>query len=98
MEFLKPVENGFTVYSKSGCKNCIKIKHFLSSQNISFTIVECDDYIIEKKEDFIFFINNLTNNKYRQFPVIFNNGIFIGEYSETINYCNKLMIDFNENF
>lgn len=97
MEFLKPHDDVFTVYSKSGCKNCIKVKQFLSSQQISFKTIECDDYIIENKDNFIFFMNVITNNKYKQFPVVFNNGNFIGEYSETVDYCNKI-IDFNENF
>jgi len=97
MNIEKPQEKGFTIYCKSACKNCVKVKTFLSEKNILFNAIDCDDYIIEDKEQFIVYIQAITNNKYKQFPIVFNDGIFIGEYLETLEYCNK-MIDFNEEF
>ena len=35
--FEKPNTNGFTVYSKSGCPNCVKIKKFLGEKKLNFT-------------------------------------------------------------
>ena len=36
MEFNKPVEKGFTIYSKSGCPNCLKAKAYLKQKNLIF--------------------------------------------------------------
>jgi glutaredoxin len=90
MEFKKPGKD-FTVYSKSACKNCLKVKTFLSYNEKTFTIIDCDDYIIEDRNKFIIFLQEITENKFNQFPVVFYDGIYIGEYNETIQYCNEMM-------
>ena len=57
-DFEKPNTNGFTIYSKSGCPNCVKIKKLLLEKTVNFKLVDCDEYIIENKERFLLFINN----------------------------------------
>jgi len=49
MEFEKPLNSGFTIYSKSGCPNCVKAKTLLKSKHLLFKIVNCDEYILEDK-------------------------------------------------
>lgn len=86
----KPSESGFTIYTKSGCINCSKVKRMLEDNCIKYEIIDCDDYIIEDKESFLFFMKTLTNVEIKTFPLVFNNGVFIGSYIETKNYIEKV--------
>ena len=63
MNFEKLFTKGFTVYSKSGCNNCTKVKTLLKDKNLIFNIVECDDYLIEDKENFLLFIKELSDSE-----------------------------------
>jgi glutaredoxin len=90
MELEKPKQNHFTIYSKSGCKNCVKVKNFLSSKQLSVHIIDCDDYLIESKIEFLAFIKEYTKQDVKQFPIVFSNNTFIGGYDETVSYINKL--------
>jgi glutaredoxin len=47
------------------------------------TIVDCDSYLAENKEEFLQYIQQITNTNYRTFPMVFLNGTFIGGYTET---------------
>ena len=38
MDFINPYNNGFTIYSKSGCNYCLKIKTLLKETNLLFAI------------------------------------------------------------
>ena len=60
MNFEEPLETGFTIYSKSGCKNCTKVKKILDEKGAINTKICCDDYLIEDKAKFICFILNKT--------------------------------------
>ena len=35
MSFTEPSKEGFTIYTKSGCPNCTKVKHLFKEKNIS---------------------------------------------------------------
>ena len=80
MEYEAPSDKGYTIYSKSGCPNCTKAKKLVASEK--YNIVDCDDYIIEDKEDFLYFMSTLIGKEYRVFPMIFKDGKFIGGYAE----------------
>ena len=97
IDFEKPNTHGFTVYSKSGCPNCVKIKKLLDEKKMNFKIVDCDEYIIEDKERFLLFINSLAEKNVKLFPMIFHDGKFIGSYNETIEFINKMSVSFEEN-
>lgn len=98
MEFEKPSDSGFTVYSKSGCPSCSSVKKLLKDKNLLFNVVDCDDYIIEDRENFLLFVKDLTQKDIKQFPIIFHESDFIGGYNETKEYINKLIISFEDNF
>jgi len=91
MDFVKPNENGFTVYTKTGCSYCIKAKILLSNYRHSSTttIIECDEYIDSSRNDFLEFIKIQTGIEYKTFPIIFHNGKFIGGYTELKIYIDK---------
>jgi glutaredoxin len=99
MEFIEPSILGFTVYSKSGCPNCLKIKSLLKEKNLLFVVVDCDEYILEEKEAFLLFIKNLTCAKNEDrflFPIVFYDKQFIGGYKETCEYIDKLLLSFED--
>ena len=97
IDFEKPNANGFTIYSKSGCPNCVKIKKLLLEKTLNFTLVDCDEYIIEDKARFLLFINALAEKDVKLFPMIFHDGKFIGSYHETTDFINKMGVSFEEN-
>ena len=97
-QFTKPSESCFTIYSKSGCFNCAKVKDFLQENNIPFTIIDCDEYLLENKAEFLNFIMNLTSREWRTFPIVFNNSQFIGGFIDIKLYLDKTTFDFEEDF
>lgn len=96
MEFIEPRQNEFTIYSKSGCPNCIKVKKHLANNLLNFTVVSCDDYILENKAAFLYFIKELTGVECTVFPMVFAGSKFIGGYRETVSYLDKIL-DFENN-
>jgi glutaredoxin len=97
MEFEKPLDKGFTVYSKSGCPNCSNVKKLLKDKHLLFNIVDCDDYIIENKDFFLIFIKEQAKREIKQFPIIFHDGTLVGGYNETKEFINKLLLSFEDN-
>lgn len=88
--FESPSKEGYTIYSKSGCPNCTKVKKLLETNHITATqIIDCDDYLIESKEEFLQFIYDIIGKEYRTFPMVFYNGTFIGGYTETNVFLQK---------
>ena len=89
-QYIKPLITGYTIYSKSGCINCIKIKKYLCEYGAELLMVNCDEYLIENKEHFLNFIKCLTETDIKIFPIIFFNDEFIGGYNETVLHYTKL--------
>jgi len=101
MEFPKPLEDKITVYSKSGCVNCVNVKNTLKHKDIPFIIIDCDEFILEDKSGFLLFIQNLAGKEYKTFPMVFSHNTFIGGFTDTEEYftkLNKLNLDFNSDF
>lgn len=98
MEFIKPSLLGFTIYSKSGCHNCTKVKKLLNEKNLFFVVVDCDDYLVEDKNFFLSFIKSTVGKEHTTFPMVFYDNIFVGGFDETTEYVNKLMLSFEELF
>jgi glutaredoxin len=94
MEFELPTKSGFTIYSKSGCPNCSKVKSFLKDNNYDFNIIDCDEYLIEAKDEFLDFIKNLAQKECRVFPMIFFNSNFVGGFNETKELVDKISVTF----
>jgi len=91
-EFTNPSETCYTIYSKSGCPNCTKVKELLQIRNIPFVIINCDDYLLDNKPAFLEFIMNLTSWEWKTFPIVFdNNSQFIGGFIDTKVYLEKLL-------
>ena len=89
MDYILPNSQGYTIYSKSGCPFCTKVKRLLEKEAPSPLLVDCDDYLVENKDAFLVFIKEMAGKEYKTFPMIFHNGDFIGGFTETKEYCEK---------
>ena len=98
MEIEKPSKSGFTIYSKSGCPNCIKAKTLLKSKHLLFNVVDCDECLIEDKDTFLTCIKELANQEVKTFPIIFYDQKFIGGYNEINHFVEELLLTFEANF
>lgn len=94
--FYAPLETGFTIYSKSGCSNCTKVKKLLLDKQIFFLDISCDEFLIEDKEGFLIFIKEKANKEWKTFPMVFNDGKFIGGFDEVKLHFDKCLC-FNDN-
>lgn len=95
--FLEPVPNKFTVYSKSGCPNCVKSKALLKEKGLQYEEVNCDEYILECKAEFLQFIEKKALTPWKSFPIIFDDTRFVGGFIDLKSYLDK-KIDFTEDF
>lgn len=95
--FEKPSEaTQYTVYSKSGCPNCKKVKELLKTKNLLFTVIDCDEYLIETKPEFLQFIQDLTSQEWKTFPIVFNkDSRLIGGFIDTKLYLEQ-QLDFTD--
>jgi glutaredoxin len=98
MDFFEPLKTGFTIYSKSGCSNCTKVKKLLLDKQSFSLDISCDEYLIEDKEGFLLFIKERANKEYRIFPMVFKDGKFIGGFTETKLHFDKLECFCNDDF
>ena len=58
MNFTQPDFNNYTIYSKSGCYYCTKVKELLQNENPTPIIINCDEYLIENIQTAYEFVNN----------------------------------------
>ena len=104
MDFAEPISDGkYTIYSKSGCPNCNRVKDLLKQKSLLFEQHNCDEYLLEAKEQFLTFIAGLAGKEWRTFPMVFGpSGNFIGGYTETKDLLEKRdvenQLEFTENF
>jgi glutaredoxin len=95
----EPLANEFTVYSKSGCPNCTKVKHLLKEKNLTFSVIDCDEYLLEDKTAFLQWMENLIGKEYKLFPMVFDNKKFIGGFNEVNKYVETILVfDVNSDF
>jgi glutaredoxin len=97
-QFERPSKKGFTIYSKSGCPNCSKVKKLLKEKNLLFNVIDCDDYILGEKQPFLNFIKNISNKEISIFPIIFYESKLVGGFNETSEFIEKLLLSFDDNF
>lgn len=100
MEYINPNKNGFTVYSKSGCPNCVTVKKLIKEKNFLLSSeICCDEYILEDKEGFLKFIENIAgNSSHKTFPIVFHEGKFVGGLNETKVLIFRLLLLFEDYF
>jgi len=92
MNFEKPCATGYTIYSKSGCILCSKVKDLLNMHSQPFTVIDSDEYLIEDKEGFVAFMESCAGKSTGGFPKVFANGVYIGSHRETKQHIDKTLI------
>ena len=97
MEIPEPQKEEFTVYSKSGCINCVKVKTLLKDKNLNFIVIDCDEFVLEDKDAFLKFMYKLAGQEYKTFPMVFDEKYFVGGFTETIKHVEKIL-DFDLTF
>jgi len=95
MDFVLPLDKGFSIYSKPNCINCIKVKKLLKDNKEEFKEIMCDEYLLESKEEFLEFIKKRIKKECKIFPIVFFNGEFIGGYDETLLNIQKMLLSFD---
>jgi len=66
------------IFTTEGCSSCTKAKNLLESYHIKYSTQRVDSYNDKK----IYELIDPYTKKYKFFPVIFNNGKFIGGYTD----------------
>jgi glutaredoxin len=98
-EFEKPSNDFFSVYSKTNCSNCTKIKNVLKSCKLEYNEINSDEYLNHHRQDFLNFISDLAEKPIKQFPIIFYKGQYIGGYKETeIFILKNFALEDDDNF
>lgn len=78
-----PSKTTFTVYTKSGCGHCERVKAVLPADTI---YVSCDDVIANDRDAFLERMEEWSQKKHRTFPFVFHKGTFIGGREDTEQY------------
>lgn len=97
MNFEEPIANQYTIYSKSGCPYCIKSKTLLKENNLNYNVINCDEYLLECKQEFLAFIEQIVNTKITTFPIIFYDKQLVGGFKELQTFI-KTILDFDSEF
>lgn len=98
MNFPSPNKGIFTIYTKTKCEYCTKSKILLEDNDIEYLAINCDEYLMNSREEFLGFIKKTVGKDWKTFPIIFDdNGVFIGGFIETQQYLEK-KLDFSEDF
>lgn len=91
IDFVSPMNSDkFTIYSKSGCPNCTKVKEIINREGYSYEVVDCDEWLIENKKEFLEFLSKLANKEIKMFPIVFDGKNYIGDYFDTKKYIEEL--------
>ena len=88
--FIEPVAKGYTIYTKPGCPYCVRVKNLLETQGVlNITLVQCEEYLLEARDEFLTFIAARAGKEYKTFPMVFEDGKFIGGFMDTKTHLDK---------
>ena len=79
---IQPTSEGFTVYTKTGCKYCSMVKELLQEEAVTYIL--CDEYLAVDREVFLAFIESKGGKDHKTFPMVFFDGKFVGGFTETL--------------
>ena len=85
MSFVKP-KDGYSIYTKSNCKYCRNVKKLIPNAHV----ISTDEYLASNRKNFLAFVDELSGKTPRTFPMVFLNKRYIGGYTETKEYIDKL--------
>ena len=73
---------GFTIFTKTICPFCDKVKELLKDQPL-VSIVVCDEYLVTERDAFLSYIKAAAGREYKTFPMVFYDGDFVGGFTDT---------------
>lgn len=82
-------KDGITVYTKSNCFFCTKMKELFPNAHY----INCDTYL-EDTDEFLDFIDTLTDKSPTKFPMVFKDKVYVGGFKEAENMVLNLTTDF----
>ena len=79
---------------KVDVKTVQKLNFFSKNNNINFLEVNCDDYILDDRDDFLNFIYNKIGKTLENplFPFVFFNKHYFASMINIENFCNNELI------
>lgn len=83
MDYLKPMDGLYTIYTRSGCSYCKMVMELLKHEDPKVDEICCDEYIAYSKPRFFQFIKQLIGKEHNTFPIVFLDGEYVGGYIET---------------
>ena len=83
MDYLKPMDGLYTIYTRSGCSYCKMVMELLKHEDPKVDEICCDEYIAYSKPRFLQFIKQLIGKEHNTFPIVFLDGEYVGGYTET---------------
>lgn len=78
-----PSPDVYTVYTKSGCGHCRRVKDSLPESTI---YINCDEILARDRDAFLQRMDQWSQTKQRTFPFVFHKGSFIGGREDTERY------------
>ena len=75
-----------------------KVKKFIKDKHFFVNEINCDEYLLENKEGFLTFIEELAGKSHKTFPMVFYRGKFIGGLTDTMDAIDKILLLFDEIF
>lgn len=85
---------GWFMFTKSKCSFCTKAKAMLPEAKT----VNCDTYIAKNRAGFLQYVDSVSGQRPRTFPMIFFDGRFMGGYTSTKRYVDNMQDFHFENF
>jgi glutaredoxin len=73
---------GFTIFTKTMCPFCDKVKELLKDQPL-VSVVVCDEYLATERDVFLSYIKEAAGREYKTFPMVFHDGDFVGGFTDT---------------
>lgn len=88
MNLPEPVPHTITVYTKSNCSNCDKLKAYLIKNSFIYQTIDCDPYLEdeEMKNCFLTQMHYYSGKKIKSFPMVFYDCRYIGGYYDLLEY------------
>jgi glutaredoxin len=72
----------YTVYTKSECSYCDKIKTLMNECNENVNYILCDEWLTTKRILFLNIMRVKTQKDEITFPIVFFEGNYVGGYNE----------------
>ena len=72
----------YTVYTKSNCSYCDKIKQLMEEYNENANYILCDEWLVNKRILFLNIMRIKTQKDEVTFPIVFFEGKYIGGFDE----------------